>query len=767
MSIATLLKSFEKARKANDRPAAAEYLQSALERSRSTGEGVPRTSWYDLAALLFGLGRLEEAERWARDGLARQPKDAHLSNLLGVVLRNQGRLEEARAVLEKALGLDPTLQAARVNLGNVLLGLHDGRAAIAVYGPLVKAEPDNVEYRRMLGVSHRHAGELERALELFEQVRERLPNDPNIRIDVTAILEDLGRHDEAVATCEQAMADLGRNRALMETRIKLYRRAGQHDKAIAWLEELAAAEDAEPWMLLELARTVSHTDRPRANELYRRAHDLAPDDTVIMTAWADNLDRTRGPGEADNIAAAYAMARKRLALGGDLRRDSRILRNIFVRAADYAALDQFGTFEDLGRYFAVTGQEAALHYMMSQARTPQHRRDLVEFHKLWGDKLLGVVQKTPVTRGPAIVGRAKIRVGIMSSDLRNHPVSYFAAPLLLNYDRKAFEFYCYSWCTQPADPIETRMAASVDAFRKHGSISSRAAAQLIADDDLDIFFDLGGSTDMNKIDVMAYRPAPRQASWLGYPHSAGLTTIDRILVDPFIRPDDPALLIEKPFNLTRSWVALNKPGFGAIPEIDPLTPQERTGKVTFGTMNGTYKYNAGLFGTWAEVLKRVPGSEFLFVRPESAVSSFRDNVARIFEAHGVAAERIRHIGIRGLHMPHYNDIDVALDTFPQTGGTTTCETLWMGVPCVTLVGEAFFERLSYSNLENAGLGELCAVDKEAYIAKAVEVAGRTAWRTELRRTMRQRLVQYPLGRPDLFIEDFQDSLREWMDEPRP
>lgn len=764
MSIATLLTSFERARKANDRHAAAEFLRSALERSRSTGEGVPRSSWYDLSALLFGLGQLVEAERWAREGLAKLPKDAHLHNLLGVVLRNQGRLEDARAVLEKAARLDPALQAARVNLGNVLLGLHDGPAAIALYGGLLKAEPDNVEFLRMLGVSHRHAGNLERALELFEHVRERLPGDANIRIDITAIQEDLGRHEEAVATCEQAMAEFGRNRLLMETRIKLYRRAGQHDRAIAWLEELAAGEDAEAWMLLELARTVSHTDRPRANGFYRRALELAPDDTVIMTAWADNLDRTRGPGEADNIAAAYDMARRRLALGGDLRRDSRILRNIFVRAADYDALDQFGAFEDLGRYFAVTGQEAALHYMMSQARTSQHRRDLVEFHRLWGDKLLAVVQKTPIVTRPAVVGRAKVRVGIMSSDLRNHPVSYFAAPLLLNYDRKAFEFYCYSWCTQPADPIETRIATSVDVFRKHGSISSRAAAQLIADDDLDIFFDLGGSTDMNKIDVMAYRPATRQASWLGYPHSAGLTTIDRILMDPFIRPDDPRLLVEKPFNLTRSWVALNKPGFGAIPDIDPLTPQERTGKVTFGTMNGTYKYNAGLFATWAEVLKRVPGSEFLFVRPESAVSSFRDNVARIFEAHGVARERIRHVGIRGLHMPYYNEIDVALDTFPQTGGTTTCETLWMGVPCVTLVGEAFFERLSYSNLENAGLGELCTFDRESYIAKSVEVAGRTEWRTELRRTMRQRLAQYPLGRPDLFIEDFQDSLRDWMDE---
>src|SRR4051812_34872646 len=122
MSIATLLSSFEDARRENDRPAAAEFLRSALERSLSTGEKVPRSSWYDLSALMFGQGRLTEAERWAREGLKRHRRDAPLQNLLGVVLKNQGRLEEARKTLEATTRLDPKLKAGWVNLGNVLLG---------------------------------------------------------------------------------------------------------------------------------------------------------------------------------------------------------------------------------------------------------------------------------------------------------------------------------------------------------------------------------------------------------------------------------------------------------------------------------------------------------------------------------------------------------------------------------------------------------------------------------------------------------------------
>lgn len=767
MSIAQLLSSFEAAKRAKDRHGAAKYLSAALQTKRSPRDSVPDGSWYELSVIYYELGMLDEAERWCRKGIDVRPKDTHLRNILGVVLKNKGRLEQASAVLREAAAMEPENRAVQVNLGNVYLALMDGPRIVELFSRLAQLEPENKEHRRMLATGLRYCGRLSEALSLFEAVRAEHPSDTNVWIDVTALHEDLGDHAKALATIAEALERYGPNRQLVETRIKLLRRGGRHAEVVTWLETLAEAPDCEAWVMLELARTIAHTNRALANGWYEKAHERSPDDTAIMTAWADNLDRTRGPEEPANIAAAYRLALRRLDMGGDLRRDARVLRNIFVRAADYSALESFGSFEDLGRYFASAGQESALHYMMSQVRTPQQRRDLLAFHKLWGDRVLERVASAPISvpppAAPAIGRRARIRVGFMSSDLRNHPVAYFAAPLLLGYDRTKFAFHCYSWCTHGPDPIEERIAKSVDVFRKDGLVSDRKAAQLIADDRLDILFELGGSTDMNKIEVMAHRIAPRTASWLGYPHSAGLTSIDRILVDPYVMPDDPALLIEKPFRVTRSWVALHKPGFGAIPDIVPTTPQERLGKVTFGTMNGTYKYNAGLFETWAEILKRLPGSEFLFVRPESAVESFRENVAKLFETHGVDPVRIRHAGVRGTHMPHYNDIDVALDTFPQTGGTTTCETLWMGVPCVTLVGEAFFERLSYSNLMNAGLGELCAFSREEYIAKAVETGQRTAWRTELRLRARERLASYPLGRPDLWVEDFQDSLSEWMD----
>jgi len=151
-------------------------------------------------------------------------------------------------------------------------------------------------------------------------------------------------------------------------------------------------------------------------------------------------------------------------------------------------------------------------------------------------------------------------------------------------------------------------------------------------------------------------------------------------------------------------------------------------------------------------------SRFLFVRPEAGAPSFRANVAREFGKHGVAEDRLIFESVRGKHLRHYNRIDVALDTAPHTGGTTTCETLWMGCPTVTLVGEAFFERLSYSNLNNAGLGDLCGFSSAQYVDIAVKLANDKERLRDLRANLRTRLQTSPLGDPRRWVKNFEATI---------
>jgi predicted O-linked N-acetylglucosamine transferase (SPINDLY family) len=345
----------------------------------------------------------------------------------------------------------------------------------------------------------------------------------------------------------------------------------------------------------------------------------------------------------------------------------------------------------------------------------------------------------------------------MSSDLRHHPVSYFALPIVEHHDRNRFEIFCYSFYPQAPDNVQAFIAVNVAGFRLMADATNEEVAARMRDDEIDILIELGGTTRYNRLEVLALRPAPAQVSWLGYPHSAGMAEIDYILVDPYLKPEDPKLLIEQPFMMPESWVCLGRLGFHDELRIEPGLPEERAGHLTFGTANNPYKFSAELVALWAKAMRQVPGSRFLLIRPEGGSAAFRKNIGDAFEEHGVAADRLQFEPVRGTHLPHYNRIDIALDSCPHTGGTTTCESLWMGVPTVTLIGPSFFERLSYSNLSNAGLGDLCARTPEQYVEIAAKLAADRPRRAALRQGLRAQIRAHPLGQAQRWVRNFEDA----------
>src|SRR5262249_26504607 len=229
------------------------------------------------------------------------------------------------------------------------------------------------------------------------------------------------------------------------------------------------------------------------------------------------------------------------------------------------------------------------------------------------------------------------------------------------------------------------------------------------------------------------------------------------LVDPYLRPEDPQLLIEQPFLMPESWVCLGRFGFHDWLAIEPGLPEERVGDLTFGTANNPYKFSAELVALWAKVMTQVSDSRFLFTRREGGSAASRKNLGVASGQPGGAAGRLDFVPVRGTHLPHYNRIDIALDSCPHTGGTTTCESLWMGVPTVTLIGPAFFERLSYSNLSNAGLGDLCARTPEQYVEIAATLAADRPRRAALRHGLRAQIRAHPLGQPQRWVRHFEEA----------
>lgn len=733
---------------------AIEHLAALLSEAPDQPAGVYQT----LAVQLYQTRRYAEADTWASQGLQRYPRSLELWNVRGVLLRRLGRLDEAVEALRAALRLQPSNISALTNLANVHLDRDDPAAAEQVLTRLVRMEPKNAEHQRLLARALRRQGRPDAALARFRQSILLDRNNVSAWLDLIGQLNEMRRYEEADETLERAAAQMPQVEKFREGRALALKRREGLDAAVAYLEGVLAESDGQAWAHRQLGVMLADVDRPRANEHLRRAVALAPDDTDTLFALAESLQRSRFGDEAANIEESYQVLRGVTALRTLTTRNKKIASEIFLRVGDYQRFDQLGSFSDLCRAFVGAGMHAPLMSLLARVRSPEDRRELVEAHRAWGRIQESFAANATIRRPPAVTGRAKLRIGLMSSDLRAHPVGYFTLPLLRHYDRERFELYCYSYKAGEEEPAQRAIAKMVDAFRWRPDITDHDAAQMIADDQLDMLIELGGSTHMNKLEVMAYKPAPLAASWLGYAHSAGPSTIDYLIVDPFMTPADPSLLIEKPLMLPHCWYSLAPEIYRAEPAVEPQAPVERNGYVTFGTANNPYKYGPELLRSWARIMARTPDSRFLFIRPEGGAPSFRANMQAAFAAEGVAPERILFEPVRGKHLPFYNQIDMSLDTFPQTGGTTTCESLWMGAPVVTLVGEALYERLSYSVLSNLGLEDLCGHTVVAYEDIAVGLAADPARIGDLRRGLRARMQASPLGQTRQWAEGFFDAV---------
>lgn len=731
---------------------AIENLVAAIE----TDPAQPVQVYRALMIQLYQTARYEEGDHWGSAAVARFPRDYDLWNTLGVVRRRLKRYPEALKALDQAIKLQPAGQAAYTNRGNILLDIGDFVRAEQLFAKLARQDPRNWDHQRQLGRSLLGQGKRDAAFVRLRQAVAIKKDAVDPWLDMIGSLNELGRYTEAEELVDKALVHLPNEVRMLEAKITVVRRSGQLRRAEAILLEWLPRFEDQAWIHYQIGTVISDWDRVRGNVHMRRAVELDPKSLDYLTALIESLERTRTGDEGLNIDESYDLVEKAFAIGGFGPSHKKILNEVLVRVAAFEQIPQLGDFKTLGREWAETNKHTALLKQLPRVRTMDDRLELLEQHCIWGRKTEAAAAENPVNRhkGPRPPG--KIRLGLMSSDLRRHPVAYFAQPLFEHLDRERFEVFCYSYYQGKEDPLQARIASQVTAFRWKPDISAQDAAQMIADDQLDLLIELGGTTHMNKLEVMAFRPAARQASWLGYPHSAGLSTIDYLMVDPFLMPDPPELLLEQPMMMPRSWIALGQLAFPESHVIDPQPPMARNGFVTFGTANNPYKYGPEMLEAWARILAAVPGSKFLFVRPEGTSRHFRRNVLTHFEQHGVAAERVIFEAVRGAHMPHYNRIDIALDTFPQTGGTTTCEAAWMGTPTVSLVGPALFERLSYSILMNAGLQDMCVQSIEDYVARATALAGDGARIAELRVNLRAQLKASPLGQTEQFARDFYD-----------
>jgi predicted O-linked N-acetylglucosamine transferase (SPINDLY family) len=364
----------------------------------------------------------------------------------------------------------------------------------------------------------------------------------------------------------------------------------------------------------------------------------------------------------------------------------------------------------------------------------------------------------------------RLRVGYVSPDFCRHVVSCFIEPVLAAHDRGAVEVWCYASVKKP-DEVTARLKSLADQWRDVAAEDDEALAVRVRADGIDILVDLAGHTIGSRLAMFARRPAPIQLGWLGYPATTGLQQIDARIVDALT---DPPGLTES----QNSEKLLRLPGgFNCYrpPEDAPSVgglPAAANGYVTFGSFNHAAKITPEALRLWAALLRVVPKSRLLIKHRGFDVASVRAAYVAELARHGATAERVElvaHVREVNGHFGTYNRVDVSLDSFPYNGTTTTCESLWMGVPVVTLAGASHRARVGASLLTRAGYPGLVAATPREYVDIAAGLAGNLTSLAALRAGLRATFAASPVCDGVALTRHlesaFRDLWREWCAAP--
>jgi len=384
--------------------------------------------------------------------------------------------------------------------------------------------------------------------------------------------------------------------------------------------------------------------------------------------------------------------------------------------------------------------------------------DVFREHARWG---LGHSLNTTYRHINKPQPERSLRVGYVSPDLYAHSVAYFFEPLLANHNPDEVETFCYSDVAKP-DATTERLQALTTHWRATHGVSDRELADRIHADGIDILVDLAGHTNNNRLLAFSAKPAPVQVTYLGYPNTTGLTAIDYRLTDAWADPPGQSdnYHTEELYRLPNGFLSYLPPANAPAVALPPVTT---AGHITYGSFNHLPKVTPAVVALWATLLHATPNTRLALKNHSLSSRYARERYLQLFADHGIGPERIEFLErdpTLAAHLDSYSKIDIALDTFPYNGTTTTCEALYMGVPVVTLTGDLHAGRVGASLLNQIGATELIAETSQDYVYKASRLAQDHDELIKIRATLRDQMTESPLCDGKGFAENIESAYRE-------
>jgi predicted O-linked N-acetylglucosamine transferase (SPINDLY family) len=523
-----------------------------------------------------------------------------------------------------------------------------------------------------------------------------------------------GRFDKAISLCESLCKRDERDADSWLLLCRLYKHVNKHDDYIRCLEHVVDIDQADATVISMLAdEYIRQNKLDLADKYYNQVISLSPDDVKYLANYAYIVLSLHRYSEAEELYKKALTIDPSIpliysGLASCLRSQGKLTESIECYEAALK-LDH----DDIVMH---SNYLLARHYIFSEK--PDVNLDA---HKAWSKRHIDKVENS-YDGSSEHNFQTPLRVGYVSSDFRMHSVAYFILPLLKHHDREHFKIYCYSNVSMP-DVMTQKLKQYSDFWRETTRLSDDDMFNMIENDKIDILVDLNGHTAGNRLVVFGRKPAPIQVTWLGYPDTTGLEAMDYRISDILADPSGfDSSYTEELLRIEGCFLC-----YEGVDDISGIStaPFEENGYITFGSFNNISKINEDVINAWSEIMSQVTGSRIFIKNPGLTDVVTRDRYMSLFERNGISRDRVTLKGLSTTtseHLSEYNHIDLALDTFPYNGTTTTCESLAMGVPVLTVTGNTHANCVGNSLLSAVGYNELVTSTRREYIDRAVKVA---------------------------------------------
>lgn len=748
-----------------------------------------------LAIQYFKAGNMADALVNAQKAADIDTQSVKLQNLAGAIsLETKDPVTSVR-YLVRSISLLPEQVEAQYLLGNAYSALSQHDKAIDCYAQAIALEPNHADAIVNQGFCHAHSGQSGKAERSFVSALRIEPGHAIANNALADIAFRKSQYDKAEQCARRAIETDPDGIEYYLTLARILRQLNRNSEAEDIYRSALRIHPHNPTLIVELGSTLREQNLfDEAEEHYKNALKIAPRNTKVLSgagAFYRSISRFE---EALDAYERY------IAIKPD---DAGMLNNLAITMRD------LNRFEEAEHYYLECAkreneksyvynnlgilamemakpEESIKYYKKALAERPGYSgahsnmlfymnylsdmsaRDIFEEHKHYE-----VMQTEPLMEGTCVHGNdpspdRKLKIGYVSADFYGHAVSYFIEPALKHHDRDNFEVYCYANVKKP-DGVTKRLKSYVDHWYYIHTLKPKEIADLIRQHGIDILVDLSGHTAGNKLKAFALKPAPVQVTWIGYPNTTGLDTVDYRFVDPITDPPGIADEVhsEKLWRLPHCFTCYNPQT--ELPVSEELAAK-KTGQVTFGSFNNASKLSPATIEAWARILNSVENSRLVLKSASLVDKGTQSRFSDMFDSFGVSPERVEMLGKMGSHdhMRLYDTIDIALDPFPYNGTTTSCEALFMGVPIIAVLGDRHAARVTGSLLHQVGLGDLVATDVDGYVEKAVELAGDPDRIEDIRINLRENMLKSPLCDQPAHARDLEQAYRDmwkiWADE---